>query len=175
MRPRLTLFVFLLTATSIPAQWPSAKTPGIPRTPDGKPNLSAKAPRTADRKADLSGLWALNDQTYWYDIGADLGPGGVPLQPTAAAVYKERRENEGRDNPIARCMPAGVPTIDIIPTPFKIIQTPASLAILYEYNMQYRQLFTDGRSLPKDPNPNWMGYSAGHWDGDTLVVETLGL
>ena len=161
MRPNLTLLALLLTATSLLAQWASPRSVGIPRTPDGKP--------------DLSGLWALNDQTYWYDIGANLGPAGIPLQPSAAAVYKTRRDYEGKDNPIARCMPAGVPTIDIIPTPFKILQTPASLAILYEYKMQYRQLFTDGRAFPKDPNPNWMGYSAGPGDRDTLVVEIMGL
>jgi hypothetical protein len=97
------------------------------------------------------------------------------LQPWAAVLYRERRENEGKDNPIARCMPAGVPTIDNIPTPFKLIQTPASIAILYEYNMEYRQIFTDGRALPDGPNPNWLGYSVGRWDGDTLVVETTGL
>ena len=157
--------LILALSTPLFAQWP--------RTFQAKPNLSA--PRTADRKPDLSGLWALNDQTYWYDIGAELGPEGVPMQPSAAAVYRERRENEGKDNPIARCMPAGVPTIDTIPTPFKILQTPSQLAILYEYNMQYRQIFTDGRALPKDPNPNWMGYSVGKWEGDTLVVETMGL
>jgi hypothetical protein len=124
---------------------------------------------------DLSGLWALPDESYWHDIGVNLRPEGVPLQPWAAALYRERRDNEGKDNPIARCMPAGVPTIDNIPTPFKLIQTPASIAILYEYNMEYRQIFIDGRRLPDDPNPNWLGYSVGRWDGDTLVVETAGL
>ena len=97
------------------------------------------------------------------------------MQSAAAAVYKNRKENFGKDNPIARCMPAGVPTIDTIPLPFKIIQTSTMLAALYEYNMEYRQIFVDGRAVPKDPNPNWMGYSTGRWDGDTLVVETSGL
>jgi hypothetical protein len=107
-----------------------AENTSIPRTTEGKPDLTAKAPRTADGKPDLSGLWMLPDETYWHDIGANLGPKGVPLQPWAAALYKERRDNEGRESPIARCMPAGVPTIDNIPTPFKLIQT-----FLYEYNM----------------------------------------
>jgi hypothetical protein len=97
------------------------------------------------------------------------------LQPWAAALYKQRSANLGKDNPISRCMPAGVPTIETIPTPFKIIQSPEFIAILHEYNMEYRQIFTDGRALPKDPNPNWMGYSVGKWEGDTLVVETTGL
>jgi hypothetical protein len=165
----------LLIAGLLPAQWPSTKTPGIPRTPDGKPDLKARAPLTPDGKPDLSGLWMLPDEIYWHDIGTNPGTAGVPLQPWAAALYKDRRDNEGAANPIARCMPASVPTIDNIPTPFKLIQTPAAIAILYEYNMEYRQIFTDGRSLPKDPNPNWLGYSVGHWDGETLVVETAGL
>jgi len=175
MQLGLTAGALLLTAGLLPGQWSLPKTPGIPRTTDGKPDLTAKSPRTADGKPDLSGLWILPDETYWHDISANLGPEGVPLQPWAAALYKERRDNEGRDSPIARCMPAGVPTIDNIPTPFKVIQTPAFIAILYEYNMEYRQIFTDGRVLPRDPNPNWLGYSVGRWNGDTLVVETAGL
>ena len=171
----LTGAALLLTASQLAAQWPSPKTSGIPRTSDGKPDLTAKAPLTSDRKPDLSGLWALPDETYWHDISANVGSEGLPFQPWAAALYSQRRDNEGADNPIARCMPAGVPTIDDIPTPFKLIQTPASIAILYEYNMEYRQIFTDGRSLPGDPNPNWLGYSVGSWDGDTLVVKTTGL
>jgi hypothetical protein len=175
MRLCLTTAAFLMTAGLLAAQWPSPKTSGIPRTADGKPDLMSKAPRTPDGKPDLSGLWALSDETYWHDIAANLGPEGVPLQPWAAALYRERRDNEGKDNPIARCMPAGVPTIDDIPTPFKLIQLPASIAILYEYNMEYRQIFTDGRALPDGANPNWLGYSVGRWDGDALVVETAGL
>ena len=152
MHVRCTSAALLFSTGLLPAQWTSPRTPGIPRTPDGKPDLAAKAPRTVDGRPDLSGLWALSDERYWNDIGVNLGPEGVPLQPWAAALYRERRGNEGKDNPIARCMPAGVPAIDYIPTPFKLIQTPASIAILYEYNMEYRQIFTDGRRLPDDPN-----------------------
>jgi hypothetical protein len=123
----------------------------------------------------LSGLWSIHTEAFWDDIGADLKPDGVPFQPSAAAVYKQRRDNLGKDNPIARCLPAGVPTIDTIPLPFKIFATPSAIAILYEFNMQYRQIFLDGRSAPRDPNPNWLGYSVGRWEGDTLVVETTGL
>src|SRR4029078_4139610 len=167
MRFLFTTVALLLTADLLPAQWASPKNRDIPRTPDGKPDLKAKTPRTSDRKPNLSGLWSLSDETYWHDISANLGPEGHPRQPWAAALYRERRDNEGKDNPIARCMPAGVPTIDNIPTPFKLIQTPASIALLYEYNMEYRQIFTDDRSLPANPNPNWLGYSVGRWDGDT--------
>jgi hypothetical protein len=165
----------LLNGSSLFAQWLGVRTPDIPRTSDGWPDLTAKAPRAPNGKPDLSGLWSIHTEAYWYDIGNDVKPGGVPLLPWAAALYKERGSNLGKDNPIARCMPAGVPTIDTIPTPFKIIQSPSFVAVLYEYNMEYRQIFTDGRSFPKDPNPNWMGYSIGHWEGDTLVVETSGL
>jgi hypothetical protein len=104
-----------------------------------------------DGKPDLSGLWALHTEAYWEDIGSDLKPDVIPLKPWAADLYNELRANLGKANPIARCMPAGVPTIDTIPTPHKIIQTSTLTAILYEYNMQYRQIFTDGRSLPKTP------------------------
>jgi hypothetical protein len=135
----------LLAGTSLLAQWPSPKTAGIP-TSDGKPDLTANVLRTVDGKPDLSGLWTLDTEAYWEDIGFDLALGVIPLQPWATAVYRERRANLGKDNPIARCRP-----------------------------MQYRQIFTDGRSLPKDPNPNWMGYSVGTWEGETLVVETIGL
>ena len=175
MRFLFTIAALLFTASLGSAQWASPKTLGIPRTPDGKPDLKAKAPRTADGSPDLSGLWSFSDETYWHDISENLGPDGVPLQPWAANLYRERRDSEGKDNPIARCMPAGVPTIDTIPLPRKMIQTPEFVAILYEYNMEYRQIFTDGRGLPDDPNPNWLGYSVGRWDGDTLVVETAGL
>jgi hypothetical protein len=158
-----------LTGSLLVAQWPSAKTPGIPRRPDGKPDLAAKAPRGPDGKPDLSGLWALSDESWWHDISANPGPDGVPLQPWAEALYRERRDNEGKDNPIARCMPAGVPTIDNIPTPFKLIQTAAFIAILYEYNMEYRQIFTTaagsrliptqtGSDIPPDTGtaiPSW--------------------
>ena len=165
----------LLTAPALFGQWPPFPARGISRSADGKPDLAAPVPRTSDGKPDLSGLWSIGTQDYWYDIGADLKPDGVPLQPSAEAIYRERRENLGKDNPIARCLPAGVPTIDAIPTPFKIYQAPSAIAILYEYNMQYRQIFLDGRRAPQDPNPNWMGYSVGRWEGDTLVVETTGL
>jgi hypothetical protein len=169
------LLLVFLSAASLLAQWPASKTPGVPRGADGKPELAARAPQAADSKPDLSGLWSIGTEDYWYDIGTDMKPAGLPLLPWAAAVYKQRSEDLGKDNPIARCMPAGIPTIDTIPLPFKLIQTPSFIAVLYEYNMQYRQIFTDARGLPKDANPNWMGYSTGHWDGDTLVVETAGL
>jgi len=137
---QVTVISLFVAAGSVPAQWPSPKTVGIPRTPDGKADLSAKAPRTPDGRPNLSGLWTIETEEFWEDIGAGLKPEEVPLQSWAATLFRERRANLGKDNPIARCMPAGVPTIDTIPTPHKIIQTPSFIAILYEYNMQYRQI-----------------------------------
>lgn len=119
-------FALLLTASALFGQWPPFPGRGIPRSPDGKPDLAAPTPRTSDGKPDLSGLWAIQTEEYWYDIGADLKPDGVPLQSSAAAIYGERRENLGKDNPIARCLPAGVPTIDTIPTPFRVYQNTSS-------------------------------------------------
>ena len=159
------LVLTILVSSSLWAQWPARAT---------KVDLAGKVARTPDGKPDLSGVWTLNDQKYWYDIGADLKD-GVPMQAGAAAVFAQRKADEGKDNPIARCKPAGVPTIDTIPLPFKIIQNPKSTTILYEFNLEYRQIFTDGRTLPKDPNPNFLGYSIGRWEGDVFVVDTMGM
>jgi hypothetical protein len=160
-----------LTAGSLAAQWIDHPTPGIPRTPDGKPNLSAPAPRTADGKPDLSGIWTMNAGPYIVNVTADLKPGDV--QPWADALYKQRREDLGKDSPFTGCLPMG-PAFNLNPVAMmRIIETPALIAVLSE-DLTYRQIFLDGRELPKDPNPSFMGYSVGHWDGDTLVVESTG-
>jgi hypothetical protein len=157
------------------AQWLRQPTAGIPRTADGKPNLSAPAPKTADGKPDLSGLWAMNTPAgYVGNIAADLQPGEI--QPWANALFKQRIDDLGKDDPgTIGCLPLGPRhvigggTVRLA----KVVQTPALLVVLYE-DLAYRQIFLDGRELPKDPNPSWMGYSVGHWDKDTLVVESLG-
>ena len=148
-------------------------TAGIPRTPDGKPNLNAPAPRTPDGKPQLAGLWRPSPGMIG-DIAKNLKPGEVPFQPWAEALYKQRRANNSKDDPTANCIVGGVPRSDLVGYPFKILQVPGMVAILYEAVHSYRQIFTDGRALPVDPNPTWFGYSVGHWDGDTLVVETTG-
>jgi hypothetical protein len=147
--------------------------PGIPRTPDGKPNLSAPAPRTADGKPDITGLWKPGPG-YVSNIAKDLKPGEVPYQPWAEALYKERRATDSKDDPTASCIVGGVPRSDLVPYPFKILQVPGMMVILYEAVHSYRQIFTDGRPLPADPNPTWFGYSIGSWEGDTFVVKTSG-
>jgi len=105
---------------------------------------------------------------------ADFNPADVPMTPWAAALLKERLESQGKLDPIARCQPTGVPAVGTIPLPYKIIQAPNLIVILYEENTVYRQVFLDGRPLPKDPDPRWMGYSVGRWEGDTLVVDSSG-
>jgi hypothetical protein len=166
-------FVALLsTLAPLSAQWLHYPTPGIPRTPDGKPNLSAPAPKTPDGKPDLSGIWRGPEDKFFRDLanGAE-----VPMLPWAAELYKQRRENLEKGHPSERCLGHGVTDYDAAATPRRIIQTPGIIAILFESYNHYRQIFLDGRPLPKPTQPAYLGYSVGKWEGDTLVVETNGL
>ncbi len=166
---RLAALACLVTA-SASAQWINYPTRGIPRTLDGKPNLSAPAPRTKEGKPDFSGMWEQLDArgAAYYLKGID-----IPWQPWAKALFDQNTATNLIDNPESRCLPRGVPKEDAFDL-HKIVQTPDLLVILYEYQSTYRQIFLDGRALPKDPNPSWAGYSSGHWEGDTLVVESSG-
>ena len=175
----------LLIASPVHSQWLNYRLPGTPRLADGRPNLEAPAPRTPDGRPDLSGIWeVVGDQVmptdgrirskYIYNLAADL-PDGAPLQPWAKALYDERRQALGVGAPSERCLPHGIPDAMLTRTlPFKIIQTPAVTIILFEEFNNWRQVFTDGRPLPVDPQPAWLGYSIGRWDGDTFVIETAG-
>jgi hypothetical protein len=157
------------------AQWANYPNAGVPRLPDGKPNLAAPAPKTADGKPDLSGVWMPEDQKFFMNLATGLKPEDVVLQPEAQALQKQREENLHGGDPLARCLPHGVPRINTNGIfPFKIIQTPGLVVILYEQLSLFRQVFMDGRTLAKDLNPSWLGYSTGRWDGDTLVIETSG-
>jgi len=170
--PKLTLILCVMSI-SLCAQWPNHKTPGIPRKPDGAPNLSAPAPRSADGKPDLSGVWLVKNWSSLFYIAGDLKL--EEMQPWAAALYKQREADFRRDSDAIHCLPPGPKAgISVGPFPMKILQTPGLVAVLYEYQTIFRQLFTDGRALPKDPNPTWMGYSVGHWEGETLIVTTTG-
>ena len=173
--PNRLALILLLSVWSIPAaaQWISYPTPGIPRTADGKPNLTAPAPKTPDGKPDLSGIWLTPSGRWLNNLAADGVD--VPITPWAQALYKERQDNNGKGRPSERCISHGVTDFDALGTPTKIIQTPAVTVILFEAYNHYRQVFTDGRPLPKDPQPAWLGYSVGKWDGNALVVETIGL
>jgi hypothetical protein len=163
----LALLAPLALCSAVPAQWLNYPTPGIPRTADGKPNLSAPAPHTADGKPDFSGLWRHQPSTSGE---TDKAMQTIQAQPWAEELSKKRRENLGRDNMSVLCLPSGPRADDGVG---KIIQTPGILLMLFS-DLTYRQVFLDGRSLPDDPNPDWMGYSIGHWDKDTLVIESAG-
>jgi hypothetical protein len=156
------------------AQWFNVPTPGIPRLPDGKPNLSAPAPRMSDGRADISGIWQPTTRQFISIVSGDPKPGELPFQPWAETLFQQRRANESKDDPTGNCIPGGVPRSDAVPYPFKIVNDDKMVIILYEAVHGYRQIFTDGRDLPKDPNPTWQGYSIGHWDGDDFVAQTSG-
>jgi hypothetical protein len=170
--------VSLLLPVSLCAQWLHLRTPGIPRTSDGQPNLAAPAPRTLDGKPDLSGLWrgAPNlaaPYPYVVDVIQDIKDEAI-FKPAAEDVLHERLAAFGRDWPPRHCLPFG-PAESLTGT-YRIIQSPTVVALLFnaEVGDDYRQIYLDGRELPKDPNPTWRGYSVGHWEEDTLVVETIG-
>jgi hypothetical protein len=182
-----------LCAPPLLAQWFHYPTPGVPRLSNGKPNLTASAPKTADGKPDLTGVWLIGNALPCpkdlgdgddciekiplsheaVDFGANM-PGGLPYQPWAAALVKQRVADHSKDDPHARCMPPNFPRAFAFPHHQKFIQNPGLLVILDEFNASYRQIFTDGRPFPEDPQPSWNGYSSGKWEGDTLVVQSIG-
>jgi hypothetical protein len=178
MRASLTpIAVAVIFSAPAFTQWTNAKTQGIPRLADGKPNLSAPTPRTADGKPDLTGIWqagragAGGQYGYDYDVTQDM-PGVVT--PWARTVRQQRVQDFRKDSPLARCLPVSVPFLNFRGLS-RIVQTPALIVILHESpNSPHRTIFMDGRELPKDPAPTWLGYSAGHWEGETLVVNSSG-
>ena len=163
----------VIFAMPLAAQWINYPTPGIPRTKDGKPNLSAPAPRMPDGHPDFSGIWEVRSHKYLEDLTSDGAQ--ISMLPWAAKLYKERQDNEGKDRPSAHCLPHSVTDFDAHFTPKKTIQTPGVLLMLFEAYHSFRQIFLDGRPLPDNPEPAWFGYSVGKWDGDTLVVNTVGI
>ena len=169
--PKCLLIWVVAGSVCLTGQWLHYPTPGIPRTPDGKPNLSAPAPKMPDGKPDLSGIWVAADNKHL----ADLADGAeVPMLPWAAALSKERSEQLAKGHPSERCLTHGVTDFDTLGINWKIIQTPKAIAILYEAYNHYRQILLDGRPLPTPTQPAYMGYSVGKWEGDTLVADTTG-
>ncbi len=162
----------LSAGLGVSAQWLKLPTPGIPRLADGKPNLAAPAPRTLDGKPDFSGLWR-NDggDRLNNNIAADLEPGDVA--PWANALYQKRRLEFGKDSMDSVCLPLGPAYLTSQYRDIRIIQTPAVIVVLFNDGM-HREIWLDGRALEADPNPTWMGYSVGRWEGDALVVESNG-
>jgi hypothetical protein len=157
----------LLLAQSAFAQWHDYKTPGLPRSADGKVNMTAPGPMTADKKPDLTGLWRFEPKKNPGTLIEAAGP-----QPWIVDAAKKFMHELGRDDTGVHCLPSG-PRILHSADFAKFVQTPALVTVLYE-SLSYRQIFLDGRPLPADPNPSWLGYSVGRWDGNTLVVATNG-
>jgi len=191
-------------SASLAAQWFKYPSPRAPRTADGQVDLSAPTPRLANGKPDLSGVWMTAEPAcvirgtlsvsellklippsrkcpprtasfsrQSINIGIDM-PGGLPYQPWLAALVDERTANQAIDDPHIRCLPDSFPRAYGLPHYLKFVQTPDLLVMLNEYNGVYRQVFTDGRPLPPDPNPSWQGYSSAMWSDDTLVIDTIG-
>jgi hypothetical protein len=196
------LFALIGGATAALAQWPSYPTSG-PRAKDGKIDFAAPLPRTADGHPDFSGLWETahtkrvdipgvsngtsplpfpipsspNDPpvAQFFNIGGGFKDGLLPFTAWGAEVRAQRKGNNNKDNPDALCLPLGLTQLHMHPQPRQVIQTARDIVILYEANGNTRHIFTDGRPLPNnDPSPWWYGYSVGHWEDDTLVVETVG-
>ncbi|MCU1336042.1 MAG: hypothetical protein JWO19_1623 [Bryobacterales bacterium] len=174
----ITVLGILLIPTS--AQWLNYRTPGIPRTKDGKPNLSAPAPRTSEGKPDFTGIWRIArapSTTPPPVVPSGTGNGGlknflpagetIPFQPWAEELYKKRVASNGIGLPSEHCLPHGLPGAMMIPIAFQIIQTQAQISVLFEEFNYYRRIFTDGRNLPEVMNPTWFGK-------DALVVDTIG-
>jgi hypothetical protein len=171
----LSASLLLLIFLPLHAQWLNYPTKSAPRTKDGKPDMSAPLPRTKDGKPDITGIWEPNGLKYLISIAADLKPDEVPFNRGPRLCTKIAEPTRGRDDPNNKCLPSGVPEKDAVTSPFKIMQFPGETVILYESRTIFREIFTDGRPLPKDPNPTWQGYSIGRWEGDDFVVETNGL
>ncbi len=169
------LALVLAATAGLTAQWDPYPMKNVPRLPNGKVDLKAPARKTADGHPDLQGFWMPVPLTkYLLNLAADMKPEDIPLQPWARQLYQARIDNNGKDHPGVSCLPSGIPEKDNIPDGLKIVQTPDLIVFLHDSRTIFRQIFTDGRSLPKDPQPTWQGYSIGKWDGDTLVVDTIG-
>jgi hypothetical protein len=196
MKFAATLGLLFAAVTAVEAQWLSHRDPAIPRSADGRPNLSAPSPRVGG-KPDLSGVWMaertpleefarvlgpdivqlqvdLADATkFFINVFWGLKPEEEPLRPEGAAILRERLQT-GQDFQSAQCLPTSLPG-NVSAPPFKMIQAPGQIVVVSESGDPPRQIYTDGRRLPNDPEPTWTGYSVGTWKGDTLTVETIGI
>jgi hypothetical protein len=171
MRNLIPSFLLTIIGTTASAQWLN--------TGEEKPNLSAPAPRASNGKPDLSGVWHVQTNTgdvspYSFNIFSDIKPEDIPELPPATQIRSQRMQSGVRDNPSVHCLPQGIPLNNLLTEANKIVQTPGLIVIIYETDGSYRLIYTDGRKLSPDPQPAWLGYSTGKWEGDTLVVETSG-
>ena len=176
------LVVLLLVGCQfLSAQWLHMRDPRLPRKKDGRPDFTAAAPRQANGKPDLSGIWypigppgpgaTTGEDTFQLLSTADGTP--IPFLPAAQAEYSDRMRT-GEIPPFSRCLPHTVPDAMLAPAPFKFVHTPRLTIILFEEYNQFRQVFTDGRPFPADMQPAWFGYSVGTWEGDAFVIDTRG-
>ena len=202
MNPGCLIGIALASALACQAQWLNYRDPKIPRTRDGQPNLTAPAPRASNGKPDLSGMWRtvstpraemqrlfgafgleklavpgddpFEFNKYFINIMSDLKPEDDPIRPEFAPIFKRHLEDKNAlDNPTTRCLPTGIPWVYGLPDPYKVVQTPGLTLMMFE-GEPVRQIYTDGRKHTPDPDPAWSGYSVGQWEGDTLVVDTIG-
>jgi hypothetical protein len=165
----------LLLASPAGAQWRNLPMDGVPLGADGKPNLSAPAPRATNGKPDLSGIYTPTIK-YFRNIAADLGLENVPMTDEARRIRASRADGTlGWEEPDSHCLPQGVPKINMAPVPFKIVQTDKLVVLVYEAFNLWRQVHLDNREFADDLNPSWLGFSKGRWDGNDLVVETRGI
>ena len=196
------MFKQIAVAAVLLAQWLNYPTPGVPRLPNGQVDLSAKPPRTREGRPDLSGVWQTELETaeliasrskdenanklivpgddprtfsrYFFDVLSDFTDADAPMRQQTREYMRKKGERKA-GNPSGLCLPHGLPQGYLMSyAPFKIIQTPAVIAIMYELDNNYRQVYLDGRTLPKDLQPTWGGDSVGRWEGDTLVVDAAG-
>jgi hypothetical protein len=201
MRIAGTILAVLLATGAISAQWLNYPTPGLPRTKDGKPNLTAPMPPTRDGRPDLSGVWHVQPNSraemkrlfgdnadavevpgmeidtvskYGINVLIDFKAGEEPIRKDVAADINRRNQSSSGLDTLSRCLPASVPLATLLSEVTKIVQTPGLTLVMHELDNATRQIYTDGRPLPVDSNPSWLGYSIGRWDRDTLVVETVG-
>jgi len=203
MRRVIGVAILSFLSTGVQAQWLNFPTPGTPRTRDGKPDLSAPAPRTAEGRPDLSGVWmheittpeemkrlygAVIDEAikvdvpgmeigtqhkYAFNILLDFKPEDAPIRPEARELMA--RAAAAFDGANVCVGVPGIPLADLLSEPMKIVQSPRVTVVMYEAGNSYRQIYTDGRSLPKEISfPSYLGYSTGRWERDTLIVETIG-
>jgi hypothetical protein len=182
---------FVIVAPRVDAQWESRLHPSVPRTRAGEAILTAPAPKARQRRPDLAGVWLADAEPlpveaglsiegdaplprYMINVAADIPPEEFPIQPWAQELFMQRLQGGGKDDPIANCKPTGLPLLNTLPVPLKIVQTPTLVIVLYEENMVFRQIFLDGRKPAEDPVPQALGYSTGRWEGNELVVDTIG-
>jgi hypothetical protein len=200
MRKAVTCVLLALLGHTASAQWVNHPTPGTPRTPDGRPHLTARSPRASNGKPDLSGVWHVQPTSlaemkrlfgddvdtvqvpgmeidtvskYGINIFQDFKPGDAPMRPEVAAVMARRGDGRPEALPLTYCLPGGVVLSTLLSEVTKIVQTPGLTLIMLELGGT-RQVYTDGRKHMADPSPSWLGYSVGKWEGDTLVVDTVG-